>query len=392
MIPKGIMLHSTGCNNPNLKRYVGPDDGLLGASNNHWNIPLPDGREVCVHGFVGKLANGSIATYQTLPWDMRGWHGGGSVNNTHIGFEICEDDCTSAEYFKVVYQEAVELCAYLCKMFKLDPLADGVLICHCEGYKRGIASNHSDVMHWFPKYGKNMDIFRQDVKKLLTSPTLAPTTPSPITSYPISENNIKALVTLGIIKTPEYWRNLTSIQWLDLLMANAAKSEVCDIGINNGITKIDMALDVLVDAGIVTSLDYWKDTLNYIDLLLINIANKCRIVLEKIVHAEANGEGLEGQELVANVIMNRCDSKNFPNEIYNVVFEPKQFTPITDGAYAKAKPSESVKQAVTNVLNGKDASKGALFFCTKASAANPNSWHEKALTFLFEYKNHRFYK
>ena len=28
--PKGIMVHSTGANNPWLKRYVGPDDGLLG--------------------------------------------------------------------------------------------------------------------------------------------------------------------------------------------------------------------------------------------------------------------------------------------------------------------------------------------------------------------------
>ncbi|HQA15945.1 MAG TPA: amidase, partial [Candidatus Avimonas sp.] len=28
--PKGILVHSTGANNPNLKRYVGPDDGLLG--------------------------------------------------------------------------------------------------------------------------------------------------------------------------------------------------------------------------------------------------------------------------------------------------------------------------------------------------------------------------
>lgn len=27
---KGIMVHSTGANNPNLRRYVGPDDGLLG--------------------------------------------------------------------------------------------------------------------------------------------------------------------------------------------------------------------------------------------------------------------------------------------------------------------------------------------------------------------------
>ena len=57
--PKGIMVHSTGANNPNLKRYVGPDDGLLGKNqyNNHWNQDKPDGRQVCVHAFVGKLAH-----------------------------------------------------------------------------------------------------------------------------------------------------------------------------------------------------------------------------------------------------------------------------------------------------------------------------------------------
>ena len=96
----GIMVHSTGANNPNLKRYVGPDDGLLGKNqyNNHWNQDTPDGRKVCVHAFIGKLADGSVATYQTLPWNMEGWHGGsgtkGRVNDTHIGFEICEDGLT----------------------------------------------------------------------------------------------------------------------------------------------------------------------------------------------------------------------------------------------------------------------------------------------------------
>ena len=92
--PKGIMVHSTGANNPNLRRYVGPDDGLLGKNqyNNHWNQDRPDGRQVCVHAFIGKLKDGSIATYQTLPWDHRGWHAGGDANNTHIGFEICEDN------------------------------------------------------------------------------------------------------------------------------------------------------------------------------------------------------------------------------------------------------------------------------------------------------------
>lgn len=163
---KGIMVHSTGANNPWLKRYVGPDDGKLGKNqyNNHWNTYHPGGREVCVHGFIGKLADGSIATYQTLPWDHRGWHAGGSANDTHIGFEICEDGLSDKTYFNKVYKEAVELCAYLCKQYGLT---EQNIICHSEGYKKGIASNHGDVMHWFPKHGKSMDTFRADVKTLL---------------------------------------------------------------------------------------------------------------------------------------------------------------------------------------------------------------------------------
>lgn len=165
---KGIMVHSTGANNPWLKRYVGPDDGKLGKNqyNNHWNTYHPGGREVCVHGFIGKLADGTVATYQTLPWDHRGWHAGGSANNTHIGFEICEDDLTDGAYFAKVYKEAVELCAYLCKQYGLT---EKNIICHSEGYKQGIASNHGDVMHWFPKHGKSMDTFRAEVKALLAA-------------------------------------------------------------------------------------------------------------------------------------------------------------------------------------------------------------------------------
>ena len=170
--PRGIMVHSTGANNPNLKRYVGPDDGLLGKNqyNNHWNTDKPGGRQVCPHAFVGKLADGTIAAYQTLPWNMRGWHCGsgaqGSGNDTHISFEICEDNLTDAAYFNAVYKEAVELCAYLCKQYGIRPERP-YLICHSEGHKLGIASNHGDVMHWFPKHGKSMDTFRAEVKRLL---------------------------------------------------------------------------------------------------------------------------------------------------------------------------------------------------------------------------------
>ena len=197
--PKGIMVHSTGANNPNLKRYVGPDDGLLGKNqyNNHWNQDKPGGRQVCVHAFIGKLADGSIATYQTLPWTMRGWHGGsgskGSVNDTHISFEICEDGLTDAAYFNAVYKEAAELCAYLCKEYKLDPMADGVIIGHYEGHKRGIASNHADPGHWFPKHGKSMDTFRAEVKKLLSVTEVTTTTdPKKLYRVQVGAYSVKA--------------------------------------------------------------------------------------------------------------------------------------------------------------------------------------------------------
>lgn len=166
--PKGIMVHSTGANNPELRRYVGPDDGLLGKNlyNNHWNQPMS--RRVGVHAFIGKLADGTIATYQTLPWTHRAWHAGGKANDTHIGFEICEDGLTSKSYFDKVYQEAVDFCAFLCTLHELDPLGKGVIIGHYEGYKLGLASNHGDPDHWFKRHGKSMDTFRADVKRLLS--------------------------------------------------------------------------------------------------------------------------------------------------------------------------------------------------------------------------------
>lgn len=188
--PKGVMVHSTGANNPLVARYVQPVEGQsneaqlkaeIGGNRNanDWNNP---GLDVCTHAFVGKLADGGVGTVQTLPWNHRGWHAGtgtsgGSANNTHIAFEICEDDLTDEGYFRKIYQEAVELTAMLCKTYNLNPLADGVVICHSEGYQRGVASNHADVMHWFPKFGKSMDTFRQDVSKAMTPAQVKPQPP-----------------------------------------------------------------------------------------------------------------------------------------------------------------------------------------------------------------------
>ena len=162
---KGLMLHSVGCPQPKASVFI-----------NSWNSASYD--RACVHGFI----DGNDGTvYQTLPWNHRGWHCGGSGNNTHIGVEMCEPACikyTSGSNFtcsdkaaaKVVakrtYEAAVELFAMLCKQYGLNPTADGVILSHKEGHSRGIASNHGDPEHLWTQLGMGytMDGFRKAVK------------------------------------------------------------------------------------------------------------------------------------------------------------------------------------------------------------------------------------
>lgn len=164
---KGLMLHSVGCNQPSAMAFI-----------NTWNPP-PNGRQVCVHGFIdGNTGD----VYQTLPWNHRGWHAGGSSNNTHIGVEMCEPAClkykpnsgqftcsdtkTAKAIVQRTYDTAVQLFAHLCTQYSLDPLADGVIISHKEGHDRGVACNHGDPEHLWDqlKMGYTMDGFRKAVK------------------------------------------------------------------------------------------------------------------------------------------------------------------------------------------------------------------------------------
>ena len=160
---KGLMLHSVGCPQPSASVFI-----------KNWNKSTYN--NACVHGFID-ANDGTV--YQTLPWNHRGWHGGGSSNNTHIGVEMCEPACikyTSGANFtcsdlasaraaaKRTYDSAVELFAMLCKKFNLDPLKD---ICsHKEGCVKGIASNHGDPEHLWTQLGMgySMDSFRKAVK------------------------------------------------------------------------------------------------------------------------------------------------------------------------------------------------------------------------------------
>lgn len=164
---RGIVVHSTGANNPNLKRYVGPDDGVLGQNryDNHWNRSSV---RKCVHAFIGYDKNDVVRCYKTLPWDYRSWGCGsasrGSYNDSHIQFEICEDDLTNQSYFEDAFGMAVHLCAYLCRQFDIP--AD-TIVSHKEAHRLGYASNHGDPEHWMRNYSWSMDDFRRNVSQKL---------------------------------------------------------------------------------------------------------------------------------------------------------------------------------------------------------------------------------
>jgi len=126
----------------------------------------------------------------------------------------------------------------------------------------------------------------------------------------------------------------------------------------------------------------------------INVTAEELDILNRIVWAEARGEDIKGQILVVNVIMNRVNSSQFrhANAIRDVVFAPNQFTPVRNGSFERAAPTQQNKEAVKLALQGEDYSQGALFFASLSVANIPNSWHETALTRLFIHGGHVFYK
>ena len=69
-------------------------------------------------------------------------------------------------------------------------------------------------------------------------------------------------------------------------------------------------------------------------------------LLAVCVEAEAANQGLEGKRLVADVILNRVDSPEFPNCITEVITQPYHFTSYWDGAMDRAVPTDETFEAV----------------------------------------------
>lgn len=119
-------------------------------------------------------------------------------------------------------------------------------------------------------------------------------------------------------------------------------------------------------------------------------------VLLRIVEAEAGCEDIKGRMLVAGVILNRVESRQFPDTVKKVVFQREkgvaQFSPVKDGTYYSVQVSEDTAEAVERVLKGEDLTEGALYFASR-QYANPErmQWFDTHLTLLFSYGGHEFF-
>lgn len=119
-------------------------------------------------------------------------------------------------------------------------------------------------------------------------------------------------------------------------------------------------------------------------------------ILCRIVEAEAGTEDETGRMLVANVVLNRVESRRFPDTVKGVVFQQGngkcQFSPIATGSYYRVKVSEKTREAVERVLRGEDSSQGALFFVNRYAAKAENmNWFDTKCTFLFSHGRHEFF-
>ena len=232
----GVLWHSTGANNPWLKRYVQPSSNDANYSSlmkklgknqygNDWNHI---DRQAGLNCWIGKFDDGSVGTVQTMPWDYRPWGCGsgskGSCNDGWIQFEICEDALTDKAYFDKVYKEAVEITAYLCKMYNLNPKGTvtkngvkvPVILDHTTSCSLGFGSNHGDVKHWFSRYGKTLDDVRNDVAKLMGESDSAPSTPSTPTTPSTST----------MYRVRKTWKDAASQKGAYTVLENAKKC--CD--------------------------------------------------------------------------------------------------------------------------------------------------------------------
>lgn len=114
--------------------------------------------------------------------------------------------------------------------------------------------------------------------------------------------------------------------------------------------------------------------------------------LSRIISAESGGESVEGQIAVGNVVLNRVSSPDFPNTIYDVIFDSRwggQFEPVRNGTIY-LDPTTSSIDAALRCLAGERVVDDSLYFL--APDLTDNHWIMENCDYVTTIGCHWFYR
>lgn len=167
--PVGVLVHSTGAVNRELRRYVDSPERLgKNLYNNHWNKSTAS---KSVHAFIGYDKAKKVIVAETLPPDRACWGCGGGKKGSfnydphaYLQFEICQGSNTDSAYYWEAIGVAEEYCAHLCRLYGWSAAQ---ITSHKEACAAGYASNHGDPQSYMKHFGDSMDKFRARVQARL---------------------------------------------------------------------------------------------------------------------------------------------------------------------------------------------------------------------------------
>lgn len=128
------------------------------------------------------------------------------------------------------------------------------------------------------------------------APVPTPTVTIPVIEtkkYPVDPKNVDRLVELGIVTSPEVWKKVDNLQWMNELLAAFGTEGLIGKGIDNNITVFDTALWALNKAGVINNPDYWRKVVEdklvpWLDTLIIKVANSANLFTCKECHHDHN--------------------------------------------------------------------------------------------------------
>ena len=158
MTPKGIIIHSSGFEQPYLWYFIQPSNSnpnksqilnTIGVNKKHTDYNHTR-RLINYHYWIGKDSNNNIQTIKAFPNDFK-------IKDNYIHICLLEDDLNDKKYALQIVSELIQLCVHLCKEFHWN---ENNVLGHSE------ISSLPDANYWLKKYGYDIDTIRQIIKNL----------------------------------------------------------------------------------------------------------------------------------------------------------------------------------------------------------------------------------